>query len=184
MPGRRLRRDPAARAAARVGGPAPRPHLGCIPGGDRHEGASMRVEELMSDAKCCRESDTANDCAKLMRDDNIGFVPICDQAQKPIGAITDRDLTIRVLAEGRSADQQLGGIMTRDVISCRTGDDADQVARLMRDHRKSRVMVCDDQGKLVGVVSLQDLAEAASEEEAGETLQEVKSGEPDQPAAH
>ena len=54
----------------------------------------------------------------------------------------------------------------------------------MRDHRKSRVMVCDDDGKLVGVVSLQDLAESESEEETGETLQQVKSGEPDQPTAH
>jgi CBS domain-containing protein len=144
----------------------------------------MRVEELMSDAKCCRESDTAANCAKLMRDESIGFAPICDDARRPIGAITDRDLAIRVLAEGRAADQQLGSIMTRDVISCRTGDDSDEVARLMREHKKSRVMVCDDQGKLVGVVSLQDLAEAASEEEAGETLQEVKSGEPDQPTAH
>lgn len=144
----------------------------------------MRVQELMSEAKCCRETDTAVDCAKLMRDDSIGFVPICDQSGKPMGAITDRDLTIRVLAEGRPAGEKLGGIMTRDVISCRTEDDAGQVTRLMRDHRKSRVMVCDDQGKLVGVVSLQDLVEATSEEEAGETLQEVKSGEPDQPAAH
>jgi CBS domain-containing protein len=144
----------------------------------------MRVEELMSDAKCCKETDTVIDCAKLMRDESIGFVPICDKDMKPIGAITDRDLTIRVLAEGRSADEKLSGFMTRDVISCRTGDDSEEIARLMREHKKSRVMVCDDKGKLVGVVSLQDIAETESEEEAGETLQQVKSGEPDQPTAH
>lgn len=144
----------------------------------------MRVQDLMSEAKCCRETDTAAGCAKLMRDDSIGFVPVCDQAGKPIGAVTDRDLTIRVLADGRSPDEKLSTFMTRDVISCRSGDDAGQVTRLMREHRKSRVMVCDDHGKLVGVVSLQDLVEATSEEEAGETLQEVKSGEPDRPIAH
>lgn len=144
----------------------------------------MRVEELMSDAKCCRETDSVIECARLMRDESIGFVPICDQDRKPIGAVTDRDLTIRVLADGRSPDEELSRFITRDVIRCKRGDDSDEVARLMRDHRKSRVMVCDDDGKLVGVVSLQDLAEAESEEETGETLQQVKSGEPDQPTAH
>jgi CBS domain-containing protein len=144
----------------------------------------MRVEELMSDAKCCKETDSVIECAKLMRDESIGFVPICDKDMKPIGAVTDRDLTIRVLAEGRSADEKIGQFMTRDVISCRTSDESHEIARLMREHKKSRVMVCDDQGKLVGVVSLQDIAESESEEEAGETLQQVKSGEPDQPTAH
>jgi CBS domain-containing protein len=144
----------------------------------------MRVEELMSDAKCCRETDSVIECARLMRDGSIGFVPICDDDRKPIGAVTDRDLTIRVLAEGGSPDEELSRFITRDVIRCKHGDDSDEVARLMRDHRKSRVMVCDDDGKLVGVVSLQDLAESESEEETGETLQQVKSGEPDQPTAH
>ncbi|HEX9241753.1 MAG TPA: CBS domain-containing protein [Anaeromyxobacter sp.] len=144
----------------------------------------MRVEELMSEAKCCRPTDAVIEAARLMRDESIGFVPICDDAGKPIGAITDRDLTIRVLADGRSPDEKLSAFMTRDVISCRTGDDAEEVARLMRTHRKSRVMVCDESDQLVGVVSLHDIAEAESDEEAGETLQEVKSGGPDQPAAH
>ncbi len=144
----------------------------------------MRVQELMSAAKCCRSSDSVIDCAKLMRDENIGFVPICDDDGRPVGAITDRDLTIRVLAEGRSPDQKLSSFMTKDVVSCRPDDDAQEVAELMKERRKSRVMVCDDQGKLVGIVSLQDLAEASTDEEAGETLQEVKSGPPDQPATH
>lgn len=144
----------------------------------------MRVQELMSAAKCCRSSDSVIDCAKLMRDENIGFVPICDDEGRPVGAITDRDLTIRVLAEGRSPDQKLSSFMTKDVVSCRPDDDAQEVAELMKERRKSRVMVCDDQGKLVGIVSLQDLAEASTDEEAGETLQEVKSGPPDQPATH
>jgi CBS domain-containing protein len=144
----------------------------------------MRVEELMSEAKCCRESDSVIECAKLMRDRSIGFVPICDDDGKPVGAVTDRDLAIRVLADGRSPDETISSFMTRDVISCRPGDDVSQVARLMREHRKSRIMACDDDGKLVGVVSLQDIAETESEEEAGETLQQVKSGPADQPTTH
>jgi CBS domain-containing protein len=144
----------------------------------------MRVEELMSVAKCCSPSDTVKDCARIMREESIGFLPICNEQRRPIGAITDRDLTIRVLADGRSPDEEVAPFMTRDVISCRLEDDTEEVAELMRDHRKSRVMVCDEQGKLLGVVSLHDLVEATSDEEAGETLQEVKSGPPDQPTTH
>ena len=141
----------------------------------------MRVEDLMSPAKCCREEDSIRDVSRVMRDENIGFVPICNAGNEPIGAITDRDLVIRVLAEGRSAEDRISGCMTRDVIACRLGDDARQAVRIMREERKSRVMVCDDQGRLQGVISLADVAEMESEEETGETLQQVKS---DQPTAH
>jgi CBS domain-containing protein len=144
----------------------------------------MRVQELMSEPTCCKPDQTVKDCARAMRDESIGFVPICDESGKPMGAITDRDLTIRVLADGRSPDEKLSAFMTKDVLSCREDADTDEVMKLMRDRKRSRVMVCDQGGKLVGVVSLQDLAEAESEEEAGETLQQVKSGPPDQPASH
>ena len=141
----------------------------------------MRVEDVMSAAKCCRESDSVLECAKLMRDEGIGFVPICNDAMEPVGAITDRDVTIRVLAEGRSPDEEVAAFMTRDVVSCEVADDVTDCEQLMREHQKSRIMVCDEQGKLRGVVSLQDLAERESEESIGETLQQVKS---DQPPAH
>jgi CBS domain-containing protein len=138
----------------------------------------MRVEDVMSTAKCCRESDSVLECAKLMRDESIGFVPICNDAMEPIGAVTDRDLTIRVLADGRSPEDDVGSFMTRDVVSCQLGDDVADAEQLMREHRKSRIMVCDAQGKLRGVVSLQDIAERESEESVGETLQQVKSDHP------
>jgi signal-transduction protein with cAMP-binding, CBS, and nucleotidyltransferase domain len=141
----------------------------------------MRVEDLMSPAKCCREEDPVRDVARVMRDENIGFVPICSAANEPVGAITDRDLVIRVLAEGRSGEERISACMTRDVIGCRIGDDARSALQLMRHERRSRVMVCDDQGKLRGVISLADVAEMETDEETGETLQQVKS---DQPAAH
>jgi CBS domain-containing protein len=142
----------------------------------------MRVEELMSSAKCCTEDQTVRDASKLMRDESIGFVPVCDEKGAPIGAVTDRDLAIRVLAEGRSSDDRVEGFMTRDVVTCRLGDDVKDAERLMREHRKSRVMVCDDQGRLAGVISLADIAEVESGPAAGATLHEVKSDQP--PAMH
>jgi CBS domain-containing protein len=142
----------------------------------------MRVEELMSEAECCHQGDSIRDAAKIMKAENVGFLPICDRDEKPVGALTDRDIAIRAVAEGRSLDDDVATVMTRDVVGCRTGDDLKDVERQMREHQTSRVIVCDQDGKLCGVVSLQDVAESASEHEAGQTLQEVKSDQP--PAIH
>jgi CBS domain-containing protein len=141
----------------------------------------MRVDDVMSPAKCCSPDDTVQSCARLMKDENIGFVPVCDRDGKPIGAITDRDLAIRVLADGKTGNEKIDRYVTREVVGCRTGDDIQDAARLMREHQVSRVMVCDDAGKLQGVISLQDLAEEESDEMAGRTLTDVKA---DQPTAH
>lgn len=141
----------------------------------------MRVEELMSEAEGCAEGTTVRECASLMKEQSIGFVPIIDSARQPIGAVTDRDLVIRVLAEGRSGDEAVEAFASRNLVSCRIGDDVREAERLMREHRVSRVMVCDEDGKLSGVISLADIVDVASDEAAGETLQQVKSDEP--PAA-
>ncbi|HEX9288774.1 MAG TPA: CBS domain-containing protein [Anaeromyxobacteraceae bacterium] len=150
------------------------------PIGRRRE-RTMRVDEVMSEAKCCHESDPVRDVARLMREESIGFVPICNEAGEPIGAVTDRDLAIRVLADARPAEEKVERFMSRDVVSCRLGADVTEAERLMRDERKSRVMVIDEQGRLRGVISLADIADAQSDETAGRTLQDVKS---DQPTAH
>lgn len=141
----------------------------------------MRVDEVMSEAKCCHGGDSVRDVARLMKEESIGFVPICDPQGQPMGTVTDRDLAIRVLAGGRGGDDRIEQFMTRDVVSCRVGSDLGAAERLMREERKSRVIVCDDHGKVAGVISLADIADAHDEHEAGKTLQEVKS---DQPSAH
>ncbi|MGC3998190.1 MAG: CBS domain-containing protein [Anaeromyxobacter sp.] len=144
----------------------------------------MQLREVMSQAQGCREDDTAQSCARFMKEQNVGFAPICNQAGEPVGAITDRDLAIRVLADGRPAGTPISQVMTRDVVSCRLDDDLEEAKRLMRERRLSRIMVCDEQGRLQGVVALADLTDLDSEEEIGQTLQEVKSDSEQQPTAH
>ncbi len=141
----------------------------------------MSVSDVMSKAKCCSPDDTVYSAACLMRDENIGFVPVCGRDGKPIGAITDRDLAIRVLAEKKTADEKLEQYVTKDIVSCRPDDDLSDAERLMRERQVSRVMVCDDEGKLQGVVSLQDIVQSEGEERAGRTLSGVKG---EQPTAH
>jgi CBS domain-containing protein len=143
----------------------------------------MRVENIMKAPQGCREADLACDCAKLMKEQNIGFVPICDEAGKPIGAITDRDLAIRVVAEKRPADARVSEVMTREIVTCQVGDDLKQAEQLMRDNHKARMMVCDEDGLLVGVISLSDVVEFEDETAATQTFREVAARETMQPHA-
>jgi predicted transcriptional regulator len=83
---------------------------------------------------------------------------------------------VRALAEGR-ADGQIGDVMTRELVSCRPEDDLDVAERLMAQHQKSRIICCDQDGTLRGVISLSDIAEREPADRAGETLREVSSRE-------
>ena len=140
-------------------------------------GESLRVESVMKPPQGCRAGDSVRECAKMMKERNVGFVPVCNAAGEPIGTATDRDLTIRVLGEGRSADTKVDAVMTREIVSCRIGDDLATAERLMRDHRKSRIMVCDEGGKLAGVISLSDVVDLEDEQAAARTMRDVASRE-------
>lgn len=135
----------------------------------------MRCEEIMKrDVTFVKQDDNVRDAARKMRDENIGFLPVCDQSQRVVGTMTDRDIAIRVCAEDRSAGAtRVDDVMTRDVVSCRPGDDVERCLELMRTHHKSRMLITDEDEKLVGVISLSDIAERIEAEKSGETLREV-----------
>ena len=138
----------------------------------------MRCDEMMKrDVHCCRQDDTLQSIARLMRDQNIGFVPVCDH-DKPIGTVTDRDLAVRACADGLSpASTKVSQVMTREVIRCRPSDDVAKAESLMSKNHKSRIMVCDDGGKLVGVISLSDIAEREDDAHAADTMRQVSERE-------
>ncbi len=142
----------------------------------------MQVDEIMKSPQTCRTGGSVRDCAKLMQRENVGFVPICNEDGEPVGTITDRDIALRVVAEGKSPDTLVDGVMTREVVACNVGDELEDAERLMREHRKSRVMVLDG-GRLVGVISLSDVVEAEEEGAAADTVRAVASRETHQPHA-
>src|SRR5689334_18209245 len=113
--------------------------------------AAMRCEEIMKrDVECVLPVDTAQDAAECMRDENIGFLPVCDESNRVLGTITDRDLAVRVLADARAPSTAIDEIFSREVISCRPEDDVRQAEELMAQNHKSRVVCLDDEGHLVG----------------------------------
>jgi CBS domain-containing protein len=138
----------------------------------------MICQDLMkSDVKCISPLSTLEEAAIQMRDEGIGFLPVCDDSGQVIGTITDRDLTIRALASGESGDQPVEPFMTRSVVGCRPGDDLAQALELMSQERVSRILCVDDEGVLQGVISLSDVAQIADGELASYTLRNVSNRE-------
>lgn len=112
--------------------------------------------------------------ARIMRDHDVGFLPVCDEAGRVIGALTDRDLALRVCAEdSRAASTPVGAVMTHGAISCRPTQAVSHAERLMRRHQLTRIIVVDDQDRPVGVVSLSDVAQYEPVSRVGRTLRTV-----------
>src|SRR5207247_3395456 len=109
--------------------------------------------------------------AQKMRDLNIGFLPICEN-DKLIGTLTDRDITIQSVAQGR--DPRLASvreIMSQQVFYCYEDDDIEHAAEHMKEREVRRLVILNREKRLVGVLSLGDIARASGEQQlAGETL--------------
>ncbi len=135
----------------------------------------MQCLDLMkTELETFREHDPVVEVARRMRDVNIGFVPICDPDGHPVGTLTDRDLALRVCAADRRAGEvRAGEVMTRELVTCRDTDDLEQAERLMARHHKARMLVVDEDGRLVGVISLSDVVDEEDDERAAETMRQV-----------
>ena len=136
----------------------------------------MLCEEIMKrEVECVSPDDTAQSAARIMLDENVGFLPVWEESKNVVGTITDRDLAIRLVAGALPAQSKIGEIMTREVISCTPKDDVRLAERLMARNHKSRIM-CVEDGRLVGVISLSDIAQKDGGR-AGQTLAEVTTRE-------
>ena len=124
-----------------------------------------------------RADESLRSAAERMRDHDIGFLPVCDDHGLVVGTLTDRDIVVRGLADGK-ADGTVSDCMTREVVSCFLKDDVDRAEELMSLYQKSRVVILDDQGVLAGVISLADLARSRKRKESGDTLKDVKADNP------
>src|SRR2546428_2525850 len=135
----------------------------------------MNIHEIMSkDVECVEPSLPIGKAAKKMRELDIGFLPICENG-KLVGTVTDRDITIRSVAQGRDPRlAPVSEIMSQDVFYCYDDEDVERVAQYMQEKEVRRMVILNRQKRLVGVVSLGDIAKTSGEKQvAGETLGEI-----------
>jgi CBS domain-containing protein len=130
----------------------------------------MKISELMTRNPCTVTPDTlVSEAARLMKEEDVGIVPVVERVGgaetrgRLIGVITDRDIAIRHVAEGRSSDVPVRDVMSGGVKTCGPDDSLDSVLALMGREQVRRVPIVDERGSLVGVVSQADLVRKADE---------------------
>ena len=133
----------------------------------------MLVSDAMTaQVTTARPTDTVRAVANIMKEVDTGVVPVSDNG-KVVGMVTDRDIVLRVVAEGGDLDAPVSGVMSEDVQTCREDDNlADAVAR-MGSHQLRRLVVVNDAGRLVGILSLGDIAHDYGAKKVGQTLEEI-----------
>jgi CBS domain-containing protein len=128
----------------------------------------MNVEQCMTKSpRVCFEGDSLESAARIMWDNDCGSVPIVDGSSRLVGIITDRDLCMASYTQGAPLHAiRLSSAMAKKVFSCGPKDTVESVARTMSTHRIRRVPVVDAQRRVIGIVSLGDLARGATKSTA------------------
>jgi CBS domain-containing protein len=126
----------------------------------------MKVKDLMTtDVKSCPAYSTLNTAAQTMWNHDIGCVPIVDKENRVIGMLTDRDISMSAYFQGVSLTGALvTSAMSKQVFACRPEDDIAAAEKLMREKQVHRLPVVDTQGRLAGLISLNDIAREAVQE--------------------
>ena len=119
----------------------------------------MNCNEVMTkNPKTCVPTDTVYDAAQLMKSEDVGPIPIAGDNDRLEGIITDRDIVLKVVAEGRDPKTtKLADAMTTEVITCTANDDIEDALNLMEEHQVRRIPVVDGD-RLVGIISQADIA--------------------------
>jgi len=139
--------------------------------------ARRRCREIMtSDVRTATRDMSLQDAARLMRDGDMGSVPVVEDG-KLVGIVTDRDIVVRSIAEGRDSSSPVSEAMTTEIFSVKPDDFVFEAIRLMGDKQVRRLPVVDADGRLAGIIAIADVAlETEDEREIAETMEEISSG--------
>lgn len=136
----------------------------------------MKVRDIMtSDVAYAAPDTTLEDIAVLMRDENVGSIPVLDDGTL-IGIVTDRDIVVRCIADGKDAAECTAeDVISENLETVEPDDDVDEAAQIMA-HRQIRRLPVVEDGRLVGMLSLGDIAVKESDKTAGDALESVSEG--------
>ncbi len=136
----------------------------------------MQVKEVMTrGVECISPTASLEEAARKMRDLDVGPLPVCGDNDRLVGMITDRDITVRAIAEGQNPKTaRVQDIMTPDITYCFDDQDVSEAAQIMKEHQVRRLVVLNRDKRLVGIISLGDLAVQARDEGlSSETLERI-----------
>ena len=121
-----------------------------------------KCSELMTkNPVCCLPNSMVAEVAQLMKRENIGPIPVIEneQSRKLVGIVTDRDLALKIVAEGRDAKStKVEAVMTRQVVTCRADDDLQKALDAMSEHQLRRIPVVDNENRILGIIAQADVA--------------------------
>jgi CBS domain-containing protein len=144
--------------------------------------AKMKLRDVMTrEVEVVHPEASVTEAAEKMRSLDVGPLPVCD-GDRLVGMITDRDVTVRATAQGRDPGTvRVREVMTPDVFYCFEDEDVKNAAQIMRDRQVRRLVVLDRDKRLVGIVSLGDLAvDTGDDKLSGRTLEKIS--EPAEPS--
>ncbi len=137
----------------------------------------MNVRDLMTKNPAACTPDTGlQDVATMMVEHDCGAIPVVENAPdgKPVGIITDRDITVRTVAVGKNPLQQRAAdVMTHASVTVRPNDSVERAAELMEEKQIRRLVVVDENDSCVGILAQADLARRASDDLTGEVVEEI-----------
>ncbi len=136
-----------------------------------HHTKSIR-EAMTSDPATVQPGTTAQEAARLMKSRDVGSLPVVE-GDRLVGMITDRDLALRLVGEAKGPDTPVGELASKDVVTIDPQQEVEEAARLMAEHQLRRLPVCEEDGRLVGILAQADVAQIGHDELTGEVVQKI-----------
>ncbi len=148
----------------------------------------MKVKDCMCNDVCyVKPATTVSEVAKLMSDNHVGSVPVCDENDCLCGIVTDRDILLRVVACNKNASQTpISEIMTSNVCTCTETDDITNAQSKMSEQQIRRLPVCDEHNHVIGILTIGNLCQNGQEigeEQLSQTMGNICNCEPNSPNA-
>ncbi|HTJ21168.1 MAG TPA: CBS domain-containing protein [Gemmatimonadaceae bacterium] len=138
----------------------------------------MKIQDIMTrDPSSVTADATVREAAQVMKRENVGIVPVVagENERRLVGLVTDRDIAIRCIAEGKDGTCRVRDVMSADdLATCNANDDVENVMSAMRSEKVRRIPIVDERGSLVGIVSQADvLLKTRDTSRAGETVEQI-----------
>jgi CBS domain-containing protein len=138
----------------------------------------MKAQDIMAkDPRCVTPRTSIQEAARLMKTEDVGALPVVesDSSRKLVGIITDRDITIRAVADGRDIGSvTVNDVMSKGATTAKAGDNVDDVMKVMGREQVRRIPIVDDRDQLVGIVSQADVVlKAKSDSKSEHTVEKI-----------